>query len=102
MARCGGSTTSILVNIPEVIDCYLCDGYKMSRQGAGSLGDFGWFFHCRTLGSGGLDVLLPGWACCVKIGPRNIFQPCVRWPADGIYGVVLKAFISPSGLSWLY
>jgi len=65
-AMYGGSTTSILVNIPgeaaSVVTCL--DGYKMARQGragpALGIAAFGSFI-AGTLGSSGSCWLLPPW-----------------------------------------
>ena len=78
-AKYGGSTTSILMNIPgeadSVVTCI--DGHKMARAGrAGSalgIAAFG-FFIAGTLGTVGLMLLAPMLAkFALRFGPPEIF-----------------------------
>ncbi|MDO8629456.1 MAG: tripartite tricarboxylate transporter permease [Phycisphaerales bacterium] len=78
-AMYGGSTTSILVNVPgevaSVVTCY--DGFPMTRQGRG--GQALWIaavgsFVAGTLGVIGISVIGPGLAkLALKFGPPEYF-----------------------------
>jgi putative tricarboxylic transport membrane protein len=97
-AAYGGSTTSILVNIPgEVTSIVTCfDGYQMARQGRA--GEALWIaavgsFIAGTVGAFAITFLGPGIAkYAVKFGPPEYF---------GLLIFSLTALISLSGTSML-
>ena len=97
-AMYGGSTTSILVNIPgeaaSVVTCL--DGYKMARQGragpALGIAAFGSFI-AGTLGVVGLMLVAPPLAeMALKFGPPEYF--CLM-----ILGLTILTFLA-SGPMW--
>ena len=101
-AMYGGSTTSILVNIPgetaSVVTCL--DGYQMARQGragpALGMSAFGSFI-AGTLGVVGLMLLAPpltGWA--LRFGPPEYFTLMLLGLTLVAYlaqGSMVKAFV---------
>ncbi|HTU02153.1 MAG TPA: tripartite tricarboxylate transporter permease [Candidatus Sulfotelmatobacter sp.] len=96
-AMYGGSTTSILVNIPgeaaSVVTCL--DGYQMARQGkagrALGISAFGSFI-AGTLGIVGLTFLGPPLAkAALKFGPPEYFSLMVL-------GMIILTFLSSSSM----
>jgi putative tricarboxylic transport membrane protein len=97
-AQYGGSTTSILVNVPgEATSAVTClDGYQMAKQGraGAALGISAWgSFIAGTLSILGLILVAPPMAnFALKFGPPEYFSLT-------ILGLVLLTFLS-SGPLW--
>lgn len=104
-AMYGGSTTSILVNIPgeaaSVVTCI--DGYQMARQGragpALGISAFGSFI-AGTVGTVFLMMIAPPVAeCALKFGPAEIFSVMLLGLTIISYlssGSLIKAFLIAS------
>lgn len=104
-AMYGGSTTSILVNVPgeaaSVVTCF--DGYQMARQGragpALGIAAFGSFI-AGTLSIAGLMLLAPPLVkVALKFGPPEYFSLMILGITMVIYlasGSILKALIMSS------
>ena len=115
-AMYGGSTTSILVNIPgeaaSVVTCL--DGYQMCRKGragaalalvavgsfvAGTIGILGLQFFAPMLGNAALSFGPPEFLCFMLFTFVLLSNLCAEQPLKGVLMIALGLFISTVGIN---
>lgn len=115
-AMYGGSTTSILVNIPgeaaSVVTCF--DGYQMCRQGragpalalvaggsfvAGTLGLLGLQFFAPVLGNAALSFGPPEFLCFMLLAFVALANLSAQAPLKGALMISLGLFLSTIGIN---
>jgi putative tricarboxylic transport membrane protein len=115
-AMYGGSTTSILVNIPgeaaSVVTCL--DGYQMCKRGragaalalvavgsfiAGTIGILGLQFFAPMLGNAALSFGPPEFLCFMLLTFVLLANLCADAPLKGVLMIALGLFISTVGVN---
>lgn len=115
-AMYGGSTTSVLVNIPgeaaSVVTCI--DGYQMSRQGragaalalvavgsfvAGTIGLLGLQFFAPVLGTAALSFGPPEFLCFMILAFVLLSNLSAEAPLKGALMIALGLFLSTIGIN---
>ena len=115
-AQYGGSTTSILVNIPgEASSVMTCvDGYQMAKKGragaalaivavgsfiAGTLGIIGLQFFAPFLGRAALSFGPPEYLAFMILAFILLFNLSGDYPAKGLFMILLGLFIGTIGIN---